>query len=116
MEKYLSVTLKLPVDVHTKLKVMSALSNKSMTKLIIEWVEKQKVKAPYFMEPGEIKKPVKVAAVADDVLKETILKYKAEGMTLQSICDKLDADGISTARGGSWNKGTLSNMLKRWEG
>jgi len=42
------------------------------------------------------------AAVADDPqLKERIVRMRAEGMTLQSIADQLNQEGVPTVRGGA---------------
>ena len=111
--KDVSMTLKLPEDIHKKLKIMSVLSGTSMTGLIVEWVEKKNVT---YNEPGKTKGTRKtVKAVEHPEIKEAILKLKAEGLSLQKICDRLEADGVASARGGKWNRGTVARMIKRWE-
>jgi DNA invertase Pin-like site-specific DNA recombinase len=43
----------------------------------------------------------------------TIVSYKASGLTLQSIADKLNELGVKTVRGGAWHPSTVSNILNR---
>lgn len=123
MGKFMSITLKLPENIHTKLKVASALTNKSMTQIIVEFVEKMKVQTPDFMQSVEIKKTVstkraqttKKPQVPNDELKEIILGLRDGGLSQGDIAKKLEADGIATARGGRWNRGTVAKMILRWD-
>jgi len=44
------------------------------------------------------------------------IELQKQGVSLQKIVDKLNADGIPTVTGhGKWNKGTVSKQLKRYE-
>ena len=121
MEKFLSITLKLPESIHTKLKVASALSGKSMTQIIIDHVERLKVETPDFMQPGEKKKTVKdeikkTVSADEEEIKKSILAWKADGVTYEAIADRFTEQGTPTMSGrGSWNKGTVSNLLKKWD-
>ena len=120
MEKFLSITLKLPESIHTKLKVASALSGKSMTQIIIDHVERLKVETPDFMQPGEKKKTVKdeikkTVSADEEEIKKSILAWKEEGVTYQGIADRFTEQGTPTLSGrGGWNKGSVSNLLKKW--
>jgi hypothetical protein len=110
-KKTVSLTLRIPEDVHKKLKILSVVSGKTMTDEIIQMIERVNLKVPDFSKPVK-KKPVK--AVEHPEIKEAILKLKAEGLSLQKICDRLEADGVASARGGKWNRGTIARMVKRW--
>jgi site-specific DNA recombinase len=44
---------------------------------------------------------------------EQIFKWRAEGMTLQQICDKLNTDKVKTQRNGSWRISTIRGILRR---
>ena len=120
MEKFLSITLKLPESIHTKLKVASALSGKSMTQIIIDHVERLKVETPDFMQPGEKKKTVKdeikkTVSADEEEIKKSILAWKEEGMSYQGIADRFAEQGTPTLSGrGGWNKGTVANLLRKW--
>lgn len=42
-----------------------------------------------------------------------ILKLQEEGKSLRGIADKMNKDGIQTARGGNWTAVSIGNVLKR---
>lgn len=42
---------------------------------------------------------------------EQIFRWKAEGKTLQWICDRLNGDNIKTKRGGKWQVSTIRGIL-----
>jgi site-specific DNA recombinase len=44
---------------------------------------------------------------------ERIFSLRSKGMTLQNICDRLNADGVKTQRNGSWCISTIRGILKR---
>jgi len=45
-------------------------------------------------------------------LVKRIVRMRAKGMTLQAICDRLNAEGVPTARGGSlWRPTSLRAVL-----
>lgn len=44
---------------------------------------------------------------------DTIRSYRDQGLSMQTIADKLNELGINTARGGSWYASTVANVLKR---
>jgi len=47
-----------------------------------------------------------------DKLAKRIVRMRNRGITLQAICDRLNADGIPTARGGSlWRPTSLRAVL-----
>ena len=115
MSDKISCTLKLEEDVYRKFKIMGAMSEKGMSGIFSEWVMNQKLVLPDF--PKKKNPPVpKAVPPAEEEIKEIVLAAKAEGMTYQAIADKLDDMGMSTLSGrGLWNKGTISNCLKKWE-
>lgn len=45
---------------------------------------------------------------------DTIRSYRDQGLSMQTIADKLNELGINTARGGSWYASTVANILKRF--
>ena len=120
MEKFISMSVRLPVEIHQKFKIMSALASKPMNELIIAWVKSQKIKIPEYIDGGSGPKGQKGgSSVArtenEEKLKGMILDLKAEGISYQGIADKLEAKGVPTVSGrGSWNKGSISNLLKKW--
>lgn len=58
-------------------------------------------------------KPTGRPAVADrPELAQRIHALKADGLSLQAICDRLNADGVPTARGASeWRKSAVQSIL-----
>lgn len=42
-----------------------------------------------------------------------IVELRASGLTLQGVCDLLNAEGVPTARGGQWRPATVSKTLGR---
>ncbi len=42
-----------------------------------------------------------------------IRRMRLRGMSLTAIADRLEADGVSTARGGKWRAGTVQRVLER---
>lgn len=42
-----------------------------------------------------------------------IIKLRGQGLTLQEIVDRLDAEGRRTKRGGKWYRKTVANILER---
>ena len=123
MVEYVSVSIRLPVEIHTKLKLMSAVSSKPMNELIIKWVESQKVQIPGYVKEDEPQrdKPAKHQKVQkpnvdEEEIKKSILAWKADGVTYEAIADRFTEQGTPTMSGrGSWNKGTVSNLLKKWD-
>jgi len=117
-EKTSNLTLRLPPEVHQKLKVMAALGNKSMTDVIIDMVGKVKLKTPAFMDPvGAKKKAAPQGRIStEEEVKPIIMDLKGRGLSLQKICDELIAQGLPTMSGkGGWKKGSLSRMIQRWD-
>ena len=122
MVEYVSVSIRLPVEIHTKLKLMSAVSSKPMNELIIKWVESQKVQIPGYVKEDEPQraKPAKrqkvqTSSADEEEIKRSVLAWKEEGLSYQAIADRFTEQGVSTVSGrGSWNKGSVSNLLKKW--
>ena len=120
MVEYVSVSIRLPVEIHTKLKLMSAVSSKPMNELIIKWVESQKVQIPGYVEADKPKrdKPAKRQKVqtpsADkDEIRKMLIALKDDGATYTEMAEKLNDDGISTLSGKSlWSKSTVANMFR----
>ena len=44
----------------------------------------------------------------------TMCGMRAQGATLQAICDQLDAAGVPTKRGGSWRPSTVWTSMRRF--
>jgi hypothetical protein len=45
-------------------------------------------------------------------VRKRIARERDQGYTLQAIADGLTADGIPTARGGSWYSSTVTHVLR----
>ena len=133
MKEKHSLTLSIPMDTHEKLGVLSALSHKSKTQIIIELIDKQKINIPgHMLTPGKTSKSKRMKAsnrkivktgkrkdqnpnADEDLIKIEILKYKENGLSLQKIADALDETGAPTLRGvGGWKKGTVDGLLRKW--
>lgn len=121
MEENVSFTIKLTVERHTKLKVLSAMTGLSMTRLISKWIDKQEVQ--YNGSTEKTEKPIKkkkqkmdnAISIDKEEIKKSILTYKDEGMSFQNITDRLNADKVSTFSGrGQWNKSTVARLYKQW--
>jgi DNA invertase Pin-like site-specific DNA recombinase len=48
----------------------------------------------------------------DDSLRRRIRGLRARGQTMQGIADKLNNEGVPTARGGRWQPSTIERVLK----
>ena len=122
MGKTVNMTLRVPEELHIKMKILAAVQNKNMSELFISWLEKQNVTIPDFERKSKAvtkakRKTVKSTKKDDPILKERIIALNAEGLTLSEIGEKLESDGIKTATGlDKWHKQTISRMLKRWGG
>jgi hypothetical protein len=125
MGKMVNLSFKVPEDIHKKLKVISALSGKHMSEIIIDFVKKQKVSIPTFDNKPEKTKPTKTVKTGtrkdqkpnadEESIKTEILKHKKNGLSLQKIAHALNEKGIPTLRGGSeWAKGTIDGLLRKW--
>jgi DNA invertase Pin-like site-specific DNA recombinase len=55
----------------------------------------------------------KLAQSKDHEIVTAIVEMRGQGMTLTAIADKLNAEGIKTARGGFWYAKTVSNIINR---
>ena len=55
----------------------------------------------------------KLAKAKDHETVTAIMEMRGQGMTLTAIANKLNADGIKTARGGQWYAKTVSNIINR---
>ena len=115
MVEYVSVSIRLPVDIHQKLKLMSAVSSKPMNELIIKWVESQKVQIPGYVEADKPAKRQKVqtSSADKDEIRKMLIALKDDGATYTEMAEKLNDDGISTLSGKSlWSKSTVANMFR----
>jgi hypothetical protein len=135
MEKIVSFTVKVPVSVHKKLKLIALLSEKSMTDVLIDWVNRTTnvipdilVKPSNPVKPGKPHNPVTpvkpkmivrkkhTQAVIDEINK-TLLKYDRDGLSLQQITNKMIELGLPTVSGrGKWQKGSVDRQLKKLKG
>ena len=134
MEKIVSFTVKVPVSVHKKLKIMSVLAECSMTDLLIDWVTNTEnatidklvkpskaVKAERpkpIVRPKAVKDDIQKAVSPDDINREEtitrIMKMHDEGLKPYSIAKTLNEEGIPTLRGGKeWGEATVKGIIKR---
>ena len=127
-----SLTLSIPMDTHEKLGVLSALSHKSKTQIIIELIDKQKINIPeHMLTPGKASTPKHMKAskpetvktvkrkdqnpnADEELIKVEILKYKESGLSLREIAEALNGAGVPTLRGAEWAKGTVGGLLRKW--
>ena len=124
MGKTVNLSLRIPEELHVKMKILAAVQNKNMSELFISWLEKQNVSIPDFNTKPKTqkRKSTKTTKRKDEnpdadeqAIKVKILKYKADGLSLQKIADALNADEIPTLRGASsWKKGTIDGLLRKW--
>ena len=125
MENLVNLSFKVPEEIHKKLKVISALSGKSMSDIIVDFVISQKISIPNFDNIGKKTKSRKTKTTKTksninpdydkEAVKEKILSLNAAGSNPADIARTLEAEGILTATGLSeWNRGTISNMIKGW--
>jgi len=124
MGKTVNLSLRVPEELHLKMKILAAVQNKNMSELFISWLEKQSVTVPDFATKAKPKKRKTGKAgvrkdqnpnADEEIIKKSILKYKASGLSLQKISDQLQADGMPTIRGGKWQKGTVAGLVKKYE-
>ena len=76
----------------------------------------KKLGNPTNLDEARLRSNVTNRKNADDFatsVMSTIVSYKASGLTLQSIADKLNELGVKTVRGGAWHPSTVANILKR---
>ena len=109
-----SLTLKIPPGVHKKLKIIAAISGKTMTEEIISLIESVEMKMPTFSleDKKSIKKESRLLPDKAEIMK-MVLSWKGEGMTYQAIAERLESEGYGTLSGrGSWVKGTVANMFR----
>jgi len=111
-----SLTLKLPAETHHKLKMIAASNNKSMTDVIIDFVEKTNIKIPSFMVGGKKSVSNVTMLTADkEEIKKSILAWRAENVPYEEITKRLIEQGTPTMSGrGSWKKGSVQRFYKKW--
>ena len=120
------MTLRVPEELHVKMKILAAVQNKNMSELFISWLEKQNVTVPDFSIKAkpQKRKNVKTGKAVirkdqnpdadEELIKVEILKHKEAGLSLQKIAEALEADAIPTLRGGQWQKGTVDGLIKKY--
>ena len=128
MGKQVNLSFKVDEEVHKKLKILSAVSGKAMSDIVVDFIKSQKVDVPVFDDTPKPKKtakprkPTKPGKRKDqnpnadeEVIKAAILKHKQAGLSLQKIADALAADEIPSLRGGQWRAGTVDGLLRKWD-
>ena len=116
-KKTVSLTLRIPEDVHKKLKILSVVSGKTMTDEIIGMIERVNLKVPDFSKPAKKKVVPRVKGSTEAEVKPIIMELHAQKVPLQGICDALKDKGLLTKTGlTTWKKGTVTRMIQRWEG
>ena len=123
MEKLVNLSFKVPESTHKKLKVISALSGKAMSDIIVDFIEKQKLTIPGFgdkpakRQKTKTLKPVTRKDMNPDFDKEKvmveILKHKADGLSLREIANALTDAGFAPPRADGWNKQTIGRWTKK---
>jgi hypothetical protein len=124
------LSLKLMKETHKKLKVLSALSGKSITTLIEEWIDQQnpdvsglfgskkkrlKRRKSTNAEMQSSNKSVKPTNEEKEEIKKAVLRYNEEGKTTAQIAVQLHADGMPTLTGkGVWTARKVRDNLKKW--
>lgn len=115
-EKKAHLSLKLSVETHKKLKVLSALEEKSITDLITEWVDQQTPDVSGLFGPKKkrLKRRRSEVVKADKTeMQKKVSAYRAEGMNANEIAEKLNADNVPTLSGkGEWNKNMVRKQFK----
>jgi|APSaa5957512622_1039677.scaffolds.fasta_scaffold04637_3 hypothetical protein len=120
MENISNLTLRVTPEVHQKLKIIAAIENRTMNQVVSEMVNRSRVRVPAFVTGGEKKKISRVlekgpASDVDEV-KSILTTMRESGDSFKVIADHMTAEGIPTLSGrGSWNKGTVRNLLVKWE-
>ena len=128
-----SLTLSAPMDTHEKLGILSALSHKSKTQIIVELIDKQKINIPqHILQPGKTSKPKRMKAskpktatagirkdqnpdADEEAIKVKILEYRANGVSLRKIADALNDADVPTLRGApQWTFGTVDGLLTKY--
>ena len=111
-----SLTLKLPAETHHKLKMIAASNNKSMTDVIIDFVDNTNIKIPSFMVGGKKSVSNVTMLTADkEEIKKSILAWRAENVPYEEITKRLIEQGTPTMSGrGSWKKGSVQRFYKKW--
>ena len=113
MGKIVNLSFKVPEEIHKKLKVISALSGKPMSDIIIDFVEKQKVVVPSFGGKPEKVERKKSSNYDAEAIKKKVVELKGQGLSYRQIAERLTEEGFETQRGAGWNKQTLANVYKR---
>ena len=119
MKNTSNLTLRVSPEVHQKLKIIAAIENRTMNQVVSEMVNRSRVRVPAFVTGGEKKKISRVISKgpASDVdeVKSVVTTMRGNGDSYQVIADHMTDQGIPTLSGrGAWNKGTVSNLLKKW--
>ena len=119
--KTVNLSLKIPEDIHQRFKIYSVLLGKSMSEIIIDYIETIDIQMPTLGVKTERKKATKTGKRKDgnpkadeELIKAEILKHKEAGMSLAKIADRLTTDGVESLRGGEWAKGTVDGLLHKW--
>ena len=126
MENKISVTIKVAPEIHQKLKLASVVKRKSITDLLIEWVEKMEIKIPETLVSSGIKKavkpkkgtvppePVKATEEERETIEGKLKGMFTEGLTDWTIAKQLTEDCIPTFKGGQkWYASTVTKLREK---
>lgn len=69
----------------------------------------------YSGEEGENNRQVIIDNEDEQLTIRRMVGLRADGLTLQAICDRLEEDGHTTKRGGKWQPCTVNAIIKRVE-
>ena len=135
MQNFKLLTLRIPSESHQDLKLLSAVTKRSMTDLFLEMIEDYKSKVmndsqfTMFIEQkfGEtsdelssvqkkIEQQKSRAIKKQEIIEQIVQMRRKQKMTYDEIAKALENKGISTITGkGSWQRGTVFKLYNEWE-
>lgn len=113
-----SLTLKIPPEIHRKLRIMAAVNGRSMTSELVDLITNAKMKMPVFDDLLQKEdKPAKKTEVSKEEIKKMLLSWKDQGVTYSAMAEKLKSAGYSTFSGrGIWDKTNVANVFRNMTG
>ena len=118
-EKLKTVTMRIKPAIHQKLKIISALQDKSMADVITDFIDSYNLEMPKYKKPKKtvkVKKPAKRISADPLKTKQKILALREQELSFQQIAKSLNAEGWPTLSGrGEYQAGTVSKLTKKWE-
>jgi predicted DNA-binding protein len=122
MENWKQLTLRIPEEIHSKLKIIAAIKKKPMRDLVVEMIEEydQRYKndnqyAKFFDHAAINKVEMEPSQKIDKEHQayEYIYNLRNTGCSYRQIADALNNDNIPTLSGrGKWHAQTVYNFIK----